>query len=113
MTYLTHGTFSSIPSSPPCGFPLNLKPCNPKPHLLFCLDIGFWYLYLSIRNNSGTRSHSITWVSIETSLCLRQPGFEESVLPLEYKEHQANALHGMTLDWWWGGGVEVGRKWEK
>ena len=65
---------------------------NPTTCLHLCQTIGWWHLYLPIRNNLGARSHSITWVYVRTLLSLWQPGFEKPVLALKYKQHKSNPL---------------------
>lgn len=46
---------------------------------LFCPAICYQQLYLPIKINLGTRSHSFTWVCMQTLLPLGQPGLGEGV----------------------------------
>ena len=60
--------------------PRNTKPCLSQ----FCPAIGCRHLYSPIRNNLGTRSHSITWVYMQTLSSCGQPGLEGPHLALQY-----------------------------
>jgi len=74
--------FSSVPK------PRSSKPCLS----LFSPAIGYWNLYFPIRNNLGARLYNM---NMWTLFSLGQPGLEETLLALQYKQHQANPLQGL------------------
>ena len=66
MTHLIHGDFI-LPSLFPLLVSSDPHAGNSKPCLcIFCPGIDCLHLYSPIRNNLGARSHSVTWVYMQT-----------------------------------------------